>query len=303
MPFAPGLAQADISMATHWYNRAGYNPAFIARTDYAYLFSNVRQQWLGVDGAPRVINVQVSEYIHNLRSAFGLSFVSDNIGVTQVLNPMLTYAYRIGNDQGWSLAMGLSGGIFYRSIDGSMYEAEIINDPSINYDSERSIRPDANTGLEFQSTRFIIGLSATHLFSISKPGDSFLNTNHRYGYIIYKNNNSEALYYRLGLQVVNRYNLTVYEGNAFVRLKHATGLMNGPREILDFGLSVRSSRQISIMAGILVTPDLRLGYAYEHSFISDYTRNGSHEIMLEYRLYNKFASIKYQCGIAKPWYQ
>ena len=38
-PWIRGFAQADISMATHWYNRANYNPASIARTEYIYLFS------------------------------------------------------------------------------------------------------------------------------------------------------------------------------------------------------------------------------------------------------------------------
>ena len=93
------FAQADISMATHWYNRANYNPASIARTEYLYLFSNIRQQWLGVDGAPKVFNVQASEYIHNMRSAFGLSLVGEKIGVTQATNPMVTYAYRLSNNR------------------------------------------------------------------------------------------------------------------------------------------------------------------------------------------------------------
>ena len=31
-------AQADISMSTHWYNRASYNPASIVRPDYMYFF-------------------------------------------------------------------------------------------------------------------------------------------------------------------------------------------------------------------------------------------------------------------------
>ena len=108
-------AQNDISMSTHWYDRAYYNPAFIARTDYAYIFSNIRHQWVGVDGAPKVFNIQASEYVNRIHSAFGLSFVSDKIGATQALNPMLTYAYRISGDHNWSFSMGLSGGVFNRT--------------------------------------------------------------------------------------------------------------------------------------------------------------------------------------------
>ena len=58
IPGIKTMAQSDISMATHWYNRANYNPASIARTDYIYLFTNVRQQWFGVEGAPQVFNIQ-----------------------------------------------------------------------------------------------------------------------------------------------------------------------------------------------------------------------------------------------------
>lgn len=303
LPCTKVLAQADISMATHWYNRTGYNPAFIARTEYLYLFTNVRQQWVGVEGAPRVFNVQISEYIHSLRSAFGLSFVSDQIGATKAFNPMLNYAYRIDNNQNWSLSLGLSGGVFYRTNDGSLYEAEVIDDDAVNYGSENIIQPDANAGVEFQSTSFIVGLSSTHLFSIAKSDDSFLNTNHQYAYVIYKNNKSEAFYYKIGLQLVNRHNLTVAEGNFMIRLKHSTGLMQGPREIFDFGITLRTSRQLSLLVGVLVTPNLRLGYVYDQSFIQDYSANGSHEIMLEYRIPNKAASTRYQCGVAEPWYQ
>jgi type IX secretion system PorP/SprF family membrane protein len=290
------LAQADINMATHWYNRANYNPAFIARPEYLYAFSNIRHQWTGVEGAPQVFNLQVSEYIHSLRSAFGLSFINDKIGLTQASNPMLTYAYLITNDRDWSLSMGLSAGMYTRSIDGSHYEAVTINDPSLDYNQERIISPDANVGVEYLSAHFILGVSSTHLLSIGKTDDMLLNSNHRYGYVIYKNNNLKLFYYKVGILVVNRYNLTVLEGNMLIRFKHPTGLLQGPREIFDFGLSYRSSRQMTFLAGLLLTPDLRVGYAYDHSFARGYNRNGTHEIMIEYRIPSRAASTRVRCG-------
>ena len=291
------FAQADIGMATHWYNRASYNPAFIARTDYLYLFSNARNQWVGVDGAPKVFNVQASEYIHILHSAFGLSLVGDQIGLTKAFNPMLSYAYLIANNRSWTLSMGLSAGVFTRSVDGSLFEAETVNDPSLHYNREKIIQPDANAGIEFQSTSFIFGISSTHLLSIGKPDNLFLNTNHRYGYAIYKNNNLKLFYYKVGLLVVNRYNLTVMEGNVFIRFKHPTGLMKGPREIFDLGLTYRTSRQMAFLFGLIISPNLRIGYAYDHSFIPVYNQNGTHEIMIEYRIPNKAAATRFRCGI------
>ena len=290
------FAQADIVMSTHWYNRAGYNPAFIARPDYLYLFSNYRRQWVGVKGAPEVLNVQASEYIHNLRSAFGISMMVDNIGASRVLNPMILYAYRIQGSHNRSLSLGLSGGVFQRSVDASGFNPDNPNDPAVLYDQEKIIRPDANIGIEFQTSSFIFGLSSTHLFSIGNPDDSYLNSNHQYGYAIYKNNKSENYFYKLEILAVYRDNITLVEGNAFIRFKHSKGLMKGPREIFDFGISYRSSRQMIFLVGILLTPNLRLGYAYDHSFIKSYYASGTHELMLEYRIFTKAASTKYICG-------
>ena len=302
MPAIKALAQADISMATHWYNRANYNPASISRTEYIYFFTDIRQQWIGVDGAPQVINMQASQYIHSMHSAFGISLVGDKIGATRAYNPMLTYAYRISNDRDWSFAMGLSAGLFLRSVDGSLFEAQTTSDPSIQYDMEKITRPDANVGFEYQSNHFIVSLSSTHLFSVNKSDSLFLNTTHQYGALIYKNSNPELFNYHIGLHVVNRHNLIVYEGNASIRFKSQTGLVSGPREIFDIGFTYRSTKQMTFLFGLNITQNLKVGYAYDQSVNSDSYQNGTHEVMLEYRIPSKASSTHCQCENQGYWY-
>jgi type IX secretion system PorP/SprF family membrane protein len=296
------LAQADISMATHWYNRANYNPASIARIDYIYLFTNIREQWVGVEGAPRVFNIQASEYIHRMRSAFGLSLVGDRVGVTQAYNPMVTYAYRVSNQKDWSFALGLSAGVFTRFTDGSLYEPVTVIDPAIRYDLNSETRPDANVGLEFKSTNFIVSVSSTHLFSIGKQDNLFLNSNHRYGSVIYINTTPEIFNFHAGIQVVNRQDLTVIEGNAGLRFKRNTGLISGPKEIFDVGVTYRSSRSVTLLFGLNVTRDFRIGYAFDQSFVTGYYPNGTHEIMLEYRIPSKAATTRCDCEDRVYWY-
>ena len=296
------MAQADISMATHWYNRANYNPASIARTEYIYIFSDIQKQWVGIDGAPKVFNVQASQYFNRMHSAFGISLVGDRIGVTQAYNPMLTYAYRVSNERDWAFSLGLSAGVFTRFVDGSRYDPVTIVDPSIPYDMNSITRPDANVGLEFQSTYFVISASTTHLFSIGKSGNLFLNTNHRYGSIIFKNTNPEMVNYHLGFQVVNRDNLTYYEGNAGIRFKHQTGLIGGPREIFDLGFTYRTSQSMTLLFGINLSRDFRVGYAFDQSFVTGYNPGGTHELMLEYRIPSKASSTHCICESQGYWY-
>jgi type IX secretion system PorP/SprF family membrane protein len=300
-------AQADISMATHWNNRANYNPAFIGRTDYLYIFSNIRDQWMGINGAPVVFNVQISEYFHSLRSAIGFSIVNDKIGATQSINPMLSYAFRIAKKNRWSLSMGLSAGIFARTLNGSLLEAETTNDPSLFNYNRKIIRPDFNVGFEFQNASFIYGISSTHILSTGKSDTLFLNTNHRYGYAIYKNNNSKLFSYNLGMQIVNRYNLTVLEGNITLRLKRQTRLIQGllikgPQEIIDIGLTYRTSRQMTVLCGMRVSTYLRIGYAYDQNLFSGFSRYGTHEVMIEYRIPAKAASTVTRCSSKEFWY-
>jgi len=302
------MAQADISTSTRWNNRASYNPAFIARPDYLYLFTDTRRQWIGVDGAPVVYNVQVSEYIHSISSALGLSFSSDKIGITKVINPMFTYAFRIAKQTNWSLSLGLSTGLFVRTIDGSLFEAENSNDPSLYYYSEKMTKPDFNAGVEFQNIHFIYGLSSTHLFSLHKSDSLFLNTNHRYGYAIYRNDNMNSFSYSAGMQVENRYNLTIIEGSFSLRVKHLlkliTGpLVKGPQEIMDIGVNFSSSRQVTLLLGIMITPYARIGYAYDQSLLTKYSRYQTHEIMLEYRIPSRSASTIYRCVDKEFWYR
>ena len=295
-------AQADMSMATHWYNRANYNPASIVRTDYIYLFTDIRQQWVGIDGAPKVFNVQGSEYIHDMNAAFGLSLVGEKIGVTQAYNPMVTYAYRISDERDWSFAMGLSAGVFARLVNGALYEPDMPVDPSITYSMERVTRPDANVGFEFQTKYLIASISSTHILSINKPNILYLNTNTQYGSLIYKNSNPEMFNFHVGMQVVNRYNLTVYEGNVSVRFKRMTLLQSGPREIFDLGFTYRSSQQMTLLFALNISRNLRVGYAFEQSFITGYNVNGTHELMMEFRIPSKAASAHGQFENQEYWY-
>jgi hypothetical protein len=102
--------------------------------------------------------------------------------------------------------------------------------------------------------------------------------------------------------MANRENLSVFELNGNIRFKQTPRLYeSSPREILELGLSCRSTKQITLMAGFNVTPDLKIGYAYDQSLFSGYYKNGTHEIVLEYRIYNDAASTS-ECKY-NGWYR
>lgn len=295
------IAQSDISMATHWYNRANYNPASIVRNNYIYLFSNVRKQWLGVDGSPSVVNVQVSQLNYEYHSAFGLSVVCDYLGAGSAINPMLTYAYKLGKSEDTWLAFGLSAGVFSRQTDLAVLQATNQTDPAIYSLPEKQLAPDANFGLEWQMPYFMAGASVTHLFSINKKETLYLNSPHYYGYAQYRNRDSEFLDYAVGALFTYSNAQVIAEGNVLLRFKTPTGLNDGPRELFDLGLGFSSASQLTSIFSLNISGNFRIGYSYIQTFNTGYNLNGTHELMLEYRIPSVKASAC-QCHSELSWY-
>lgn len=297
----PAFSQSDISMATHWYNRGNYNPASIARNDYIYLFTNIRKQWLGVDGAPTVFNVQASELNYALHSAYGISLVSDQVGASQVLNPTLSYAYRLGHEEDRWLALGVSAGVFARNTDLSKLEAANQIDQTLFSTPANSVAPDATVGIEWHSPSWIAGSSVTHLLSVFKRPELYLNSTYTYGYLQYRNTNPQLFNYSFGTLLTHGNSLTNVELNSTVRIKHPTGLYGGPRELFDIGLSYNTSSVISLLLGTNITNNFRVGYAFIQSFSTGYNANSTHELMLEYRIPSRRASACH-CHSESGWY-
>ncbi|RKD92498.1 PorP/SprF family type IX secretion system membrane protein [Mangrovibacterium diazotrophicum] len=278
------FAQTELGMTSHWYNRANYNPASIARAGFIYFFSNYRNQWTGIDGAPEIYNLNASGFYEEYHSAFGISMLRDDIGLTTALNPTLQYAYQLKLDRDLFLSLGLAVGVYTRSVNTSAYEAVIIDDPALDYTSERYSSPDASLGFELQAEYFIVGASTTHLFALWKSDDELLISNHRYFYAYYKNTEKEAYNLTAGIQLSNRSNLTVVEGTGIIRFKRPTGLVKGPTELFDLGATYRTSNELTLLCGINISRNIRIGYTYDFNLGSELKSNPSHEFLIEYRI-------------------
>ena len=96
--------------------------------------------------------------------------------------------------------------------------------------------------------------------------------------------------------------MTVVEGNVSFRFKRPTLLQSGPREIFDIGLTYRSSSQLTLLLGINLSSNLKVGYAYDQSFIKGIYPNGSHELMLEFRIPSRAANAHFQGEDRESWY-
>jgi hypothetical protein len=59
---------------------------------------------------------------------------------------------------------------------------------------------------------------------------------------------------------------------------------------------------MTVLFGLNLSTNLRVGYAYDQSFISGYYPNGTHELMIECRFPSKRSSLHCNCPDQGFWY-
>lgn len=278
--------QTDIQMSQQLFSRINYNPAATGASNYVNMFLLARQQWVGFNDAPRTQVFNAHNYFENIRSGVGLTINNDKLGLMNNINAKLAYAYHIhfGDNKSY-LSLGLSGGILYKKFDWSKAIAEQQNDPTLESyrDKKNQLSPDFDFGIEFNTEKFQIGVSTTHLNNITKEVDkiNLLQSNrHIYAYSKYIFDLNREWKLVPTVMAINNQNTFSFEGNAMAYYK----------ERFWFGASYRMSEEgksesLIGIVGLFVTDFLRLGYSYDFNVgaLKSYS-SGTHEIMLSVRL-------------------
>ncbi|MFZ5970323.1 MAG: PorP/SprF family type IX secretion system membrane protein [Bacteroidota bacterium] len=142
-----------------------YNPAEAA-TDNLWVLATHRQQWVGLEGAPRVSALSVSTLLDKKRVGLGGRLSNYQRGLLSNTEALATFAYGLPVSDKDALYFGISGGIVTRGFDQS--KAIDPSDPAIaNYLSEKWL-PAANAGLVYKSgTGFNLGVSLPQMIATS----------------------------------------------------------------------------------------------------------------------------------------
>ena len=145
---------------SYYVNPYLYNPAEAA-TDYAYIFVNHRQQWMGIEGAPQLTTANFNTLLNESHAGVGVKISSYKRGILNSTDLMLTYAYGVSISKKNTLFFGLSGGVITNSIDTAG-----IDDPAVAAYLSNNIQPTANFGLLYRSTSGLnFGIVLPQLFT------------------------------------------------------------------------------------------------------------------------------------------
>lgn len=267
--------QQDPQFSQNMFNKLFTNPGYAGSSDGICGTLLYRDQWTGFDGAPKTGLFSVDAPVNALHGGLGLTIMAvDELGFENTFMAKLAYAFRFNVGQG-NLAIGADFAFLQKSLDGDFK----FNDPGDPVIPESSVSgstfPDLGAGIYYNSDKLYAGVSASHLLESEIDYGDFTSTMARHYYFTagYRIEFSPAVSLTPSVFVKNVADQTQADINANFHFNNRFWI----------GASYRLEDAIVLMAGLNITPNLRLGYAYDltTSDLKDYS-NGTHEIMLGY---------------------
>ncbi len=279
-------AQQDPQYTHYMYNMSVVNPAYATATPSVLNLGGLyRTQWVGAVGAPKTFtffaHTPVSESVE-----LGLSLISDDIGdgAKKENNVFGDFAYVLQLNNKHRLSLGIKAGvtIFETNFNGFELESgSTSTDPAFDENINR-VFPNVGAGLFYFTDKYYVGLSAPNLLS-TKHIEERQGIN-RFG--------SENVHVFFTGGYVFQLNQDIKLKPSFMAkgVKGAPGVVDVSANVLlydklEFGLSYRLDDAVSGLVNINITPNLRVGYAYDYTItnLGDFN-SGTHEILLLFDL-------------------
>lgn len=275
-----GYAQQDAQFTQYMYNTININPAYAGSRGALSIFALHRDQWVGLDGAPKTNAVSVNTPINNSNIGIGLSLVNDKIGPTNENQISADVSYTIPTSETWKLSFGIKATADIFNLDVTKLNPENAGDPQFQ-DLDSDFSPNIGAGVYWHSDNAYIGLSVPN----------FIETN-RY------DDNDVAIY----KDKINYYLMAGYVFDLSYDLKFKPALLTkmvegAPLQVdvsanfmffdkFTVGVAYRWSAAISAMVGFQITDGLYVGYGYDNETTNLKNYNsGSHEIFLRYEIF------------------
>ena len=275
------FAQQDPQFTQYMYNMSVINPAYAtAEEGILNLGGLYRTQWVGLEGAPKTGTFFVHTPVND-KIELGLSFTNDNIGdIVNENNIYADFAYVLPVGLESKLSLGLKAGVtfFNANFDGFILQSgNVSTDIAFNENISKTF-PNLGIGAFFFTDHYYVGLSAPNMLSTKHienengiKANGVQNVHYFFtgGYVFDISENLKLKPAFMGKAV---------KGAPFALDITANVLIN---EKLEAGLGYRLGDAVSALVNFRVTPELRIGYAYDYTTtnLSSYN-SGSHEIFI-----------------------
>ena len=281
-------AQQDSQYTQYMYNTININPAYAGSRGAMSIFGMHREQWVGLNGAPKTNAFSINTPINNSKLGLGVSFVNDEIGVMKdnTLSVDVSYTIDLDNREN-KLSFGIKGSMNLLDVRYSDLNIYNPNDPKFSQDIDNQFSPNIGAGIYYHNEKSYLGLSVPN----------FLQTD-RYDDNLYATMQTRMHFYLIGGHVFDlnpnlkfkpAFLLKAVEGAPLQADITANFLIS---DKFTLGAAYRWDAAWSALAGFQVSDGLMIGYAYdgETTRLANYN-SGSHEVFLRFELFNKYRRV------------
>ena len=270
-------AQQDPQYTQYMYNMNVINPAYAGSSDGASFGILYRDQWEGLEGAPKTATMNV-HFPAGRNVGLGFSAISDEIGPVSETNLYVDFSYTLNFSNDNRLAFGVkAGGTFH---DVGLIDLSLIdpNDPFFANDINENT-PNVGAGIYFyKPNSYYISVSVPNILeSVHLDNNDFnigSETRHIFaaaGYVFDINENFKF----------KPHTFVKYASQSPISLDVNANLFM--YDLVEIGAGYRTDDSITAMINFMVSPSIRIGYAYD-SIQSElnFLTKASHEIFINF---------------------
>ncbi|HRH39100.1 MAG TPA: type IX secretion system membrane protein PorP/SprF [Flavobacteriales bacterium] len=272
-------AQQEVMVSQYMFNGLFLNPAYAGSHGYTSSSLLHRAQWVQMEGAPKTSMMAIDGPLMKGKMGLGFTMVHDQIGVSRDLDMSGQYAYHIRTGANSKLSFGLRAGLSVYSARLSDLQYWDAADPMYQSNIKNQMVGKFGFGMYWYTTTGYIGLSVPTIYAadgnitMNAPGalDHYF-TQHYYL--------QAGKVFPLGEYLdIKPSTVIKYQPNAPVQADINCNLLY--RERIWFGAGYRTGDALVGMVEYQVSPQMRIGYAYDMNTSRLRTYNsGSHEVML-----------------------
>lgn len=164
-------AQQEQMFTQFMFNKLAYNPGFAGNFVSPTLTAIYRNQWMGLDGAPKAFALSYTQPLLSNRVGIGGNISRQSIGISSMLTFDIAYAYRVQMKRG-TLSVGLQASM--RNLrqnwaDRERIKAIDLNDSGIPTDVKSKFVPNFGAGVYYNdyNDRWYAGIALPRIVSNS----------------------------------------------------------------------------------------------------------------------------------------
>jgi len=274
-------AQQDPQYTQYMYNMNVVNPAYAGSRGTLSLGLLARSQWTSVDGSPKTFTFDAHAPLGK-KVGVGLSVIADEIGPAKEQNIYADVSYTLTTSDEGRLAFGLKGGVTLLNVnllDVVLPQTGSAGDPVFDENINDTF-PNFGAGVYYYTNKWYAGFSVPNILKSEHMDKDNINTKAA----------EEVHYFLTGGYVFDLSSTLKFKPSLMFK-----GVTGAPVSIdinanfllydrFELGASYRIEDAVSLLFNFGVTPDFRIGYAYDYT-ISEFSNSqtgGSHEIILLY---------------------